>query len=184
MHVAAMKMIGDGGTHNLTLKEVSKRAGFSRSMASARFGTKEALFSELISVAKQRWLNDLSKSIAGLSGTRALRAWSDGLASLLETNGAEIKSLYILCYETIGSSEQCRKLVEDTHMIHRSRLQRWIAEGIAEGSIRSDVSAEDMALHYVSLYYGLVYQWLVEPTIDIVGALRRFTYDFGIVVLK
>jgi hypothetical protein len=88
----------------------------------------------------------------------------------------------LLCYETVGSSELTRTQVAETHIIHRSRLERWIAGGIADGSIRADVAPKEVAFHYVALFYGLVYQWLVEPKqIDVVSAIRQFKHEFAVI---
>lgn len=182
MHQAAMKLIASGGTHNLTLKDVSKLAGYSRSLASARYGTKEALFVDLISTASRRWLSGLADSVGESSGMDALIAWAENMALMFERNATELRGLYLLCYETVGSSSLTRNQVAETHIIHRSRLERWIAEGIAEGSIRRDVVPKEIAFHYVALFYGLVYQWLVEPNqIDVVGAIRQFKHEFALI---
>jgi AcrR family transcriptional regulator len=180
MYAATMKLIGEVGTHNLKLKEVSRIAGYSRSLASARFGTKDALLAAVISTWSQRWQAGLTESIGNKKGVAALRAWADGLADLLERNPGELRALYIVCYETIGSSEATRKYVAQTHFFHRTRLERWISDGISDGSIDGRVSPRDAALHFVSMFYGLIYQWLVEPeVIDIVGVLRNIEFDFS-----
>ena len=185
MHRAAMKLIVERGTHNLTLKDVSKMAGYSRSLASARYGTKEALFADLISTSSQRWLAGLAEAVGGLKGLAALRAWSESMAQMFERNAAELRGLYLLCYETVGSSELARNHIAETHIIHRARLERWIADGINDGSIRADVSPREIAFHYVALFYGLVYQWLVEPQqINIVQALHQFQHEFALISIE
>lgn len=182
MHQAAMKLIAGGGTHNLTLKDVSKLAGYSRSLASVRYGTKEALFADLISTASQRWLVGLAETVGGSKGLAALNAWSESMANMFERNAVELRGLYILCYETVGSSELTRNLVAETHIIHRSRLERWITDGINDGSIRADVSPKEIAFHYAALFYGLIYQWLVEPQqINVVQAIRQFKHEFALI---
>jgi AcrR family transcriptional regulator len=182
MHQAAMRLIASGGTHNLKLKDVSKMAGYSRSLASARYGTKEALFADLIGTASQRWLTGLAESIGHSTGLDALHSWVESMATMFERNAVELRGLYLLCYETVGSSELTRTQVAETHIIHRSRLERWITDGIADGSIRADVSPKETAFHYVALFYGLVYQWLVEPKqIDVVSAIRQFKHEFALI---
>jgi AcrR family transcriptional regulator len=182
MHQAAMKLIASGGTHNLKLKDVSKMAGYSRSLASARYGTKEALFADLISTASQRWLSGLADSVGTSTGLAALYAWVENMALMFERNATELRGLYLLCYETVGSSELARNQVAETHIIHRSRLEKWIADGISDGSIKADAAPKEIAFHYVALFYGLVYQWLVEPKqINIVSAIRQFKHEFALI---
>jgi AcrR family transcriptional regulator len=98
MHQAAMKLIATGGTHNLTLKEVSRMAGYSRSLASARYGTKEALFADLIATDSRRRLAGLTESVGQLSGLGALNAWVESMANMFERNATDLRGLYLLCY--------------------------------------------------------------------------------------
>lgn len=52
---AAMALILERGTHNTTLREIGELAGYSRGLASNRFGSKDELFAELIQVFNERW---------------------------------------------------------------------------------------------------------------------------------
>ena len=63
MYEAAKELIAEHGTHNTTLREVGELAGYSRGLASNRFGSKEDLFAEMIDVFNKRWKAELTAHV-------------------------------------------------------------------------------------------------------------------------
>jgi AcrR family transcriptional regulator len=170
---AAMDLIRKYGTHNVTLKAVGELAGYSRGLASARWGTKDALFCALISAAIEKLAREMHSAIAGKAGFAAISAWLKTLEHLLRDEASYVRTLYILCYETIGSSEMTRRQIAAAHLVQRSQLECWFAEAISEGSLRSSATARQLTLYSFSMFYGVIYQWLIEP--DVINPRRIFT---------
>ena len=67
---AAVALICERGAGATTLKDVGLRAGYSRGLASYRFGSKEGLWSFLIRTIGEEWLAELQQAVAGTSGSR------------------------------------------------------------------------------------------------------------------
>jgi len=61
MFDAAMQLIVEQGTHATTLKAVGERAGYSRGLASSRFGSKDALFGQLVPPFNTSLTQELAK---------------------------------------------------------------------------------------------------------------------------
>ena len=68
---AASELILEVGSANTTLKDVGERAGYSRGLASARFGSKEELFLRLISSHRQIWSDEIDRHIGNKTGFAA-----------------------------------------------------------------------------------------------------------------
>src|ERR1700749_2189953 len=79
MFEAAMELITKYGSHNTTLKEVGELAGYSRGLASGRFGSKDALLNELVGACNRRWKEEYDSYIGKRKGLEAFRSGIDCL---------------------------------------------------------------------------------------------------------
>lgn len=172
MYEAAVELICEIGTHNTTLKDVGERAGYSRGLASNRFGSKEALFANLVHDFNVKWVVELSRHVGGRTGLSALLAAIEAVESFLLEQSTYMKAMYILWYESISSHNDVRAKLAEHHEAYRRDAKRWIEQGIAEGFIRPYVSPEHFAVQFCSFIFGTIYQWLVCP--DAVDVRRVF----------
>ena len=74
MFEAAIELINEFGTRKMTLKEIGERAGYSRGLASYRFGSKDGLLRELFVRFDKRWKEHLGERLQGKRGIEAIRA--------------------------------------------------------------------------------------------------------------
>jgi len=160
---AAVQLIDERGTGNTTLKEVGQLAGYSRGLASSRFGSKDALFFQLLERFNLRWKEDSAKAVGLRAGLDAFRSANKGLIEFFRNEAKFIRVMYLIAYETVGSSELMRKQLADQHEAYRHGVARWIREAIAVGDARKTVSPERIAVQYVASVFGIIYQWLVHP---------------------
>jgi AcrR family transcriptional regulator len=175
MYDAAMKLIGEHGTHNTTLKEVGERAGYSRGLASYRFGSKEALFGNLVTFFNHKWVEELDRFVGGRTGLAAFIAALDAVEDFLLEQPEYMKAMYILWYESISSHSDVRERLAEQHEAYRSDVVRWVREGIAEGFIRPYINPERLAVQFCSFIFGTIYQWLVKPeAIDVKTAFSEY----------
>jgi AcrR family transcriptional regulator len=163
MYEAAMELICQSGTHKTTLKEIGERAGYSRGLASNRFGSKEALFTNLIQNFNSSWAAELDRHVGGKTGLTALLAALQSVEDFLIEQSRSMKAMYILWYEAIGSQSEVRAQLAEHHRAYRRDVRRWVQQGIANGSIRPSVDPNGFALQFCSFVFGTIYQWLVSP---------------------
>lgn len=172
---AATALILEYGTHNTTLREVGERAGYSRGLASNRFGSKEGLFSQLVRDFNRRWAQELRSTVGDSTGLPAFSAALDAVEYFLLNRSAEMKALYILWFESISSHEEVRKRLARNHTAYRRDAERWVREGIADGTIRDTIDPQCFAIEFASLIFGLIYQWLVEPAkVDVHAVFQHY----------
>jgi AcrR family transcriptional regulator len=172
---AATALILEHGTHNTTLREVGERAGFSRGLASNRFGSKEGLFGQLVKDFNYRWAQEVRKSVGDSTGLPAFSAALDAVEFFLLNRSSELKALYILWFESISSHEEVRKRLARNHNAYRRDAERWVREGIRDGTIRDTIDPVCFAVEFASLIFGMIYQWLVEPEqVDVHAVFKHY----------
>ncbi|HEV2568783.1 TetR/AcrR family transcriptional regulator [Sphingomonas sp.] len=172
---AAQELIAERGTHNTTLREVGERAGYSRGLASNRFGSKEGLFSQLVLDFNRRWAEELRRTVGDSTGLPALAAALRTVEFYLINRPAEMRALYILWFESMSSHDEVRQRLALNHKAYRRDAERWVREGIQEGTIRNTVDAKTFAVEFSSVIFGLIYQWLIDAdSIDVPAVFQRY----------
>jgi len=172
---AATELIVEHGTHNTTLREVGERAGYSRGLASNRFGSKEELFSQLVRDFNRRWADELRRTVGDSTGLPALQAALDAVEHFLLNRSNEMKALYILWFESMSSHDVVRKRLAKNHTAYRRDAERWVREGISQGTVRDTIDPQCFAVEFASLIFGLIYQWLVDPDkIDVHSVFQHY----------
>ena len=74
MFEVAIELVNERGTAKTTLKDIGEGAGYSRGLASYRFGSKDGLWMELFARFDDIWKAHLSQYLAGKQGLAALEA--------------------------------------------------------------------------------------------------------------
>lgn len=172
---AAKELIAAHGTHHTTLREVGERAGYSRGLASNRFGSKEGLFSQLVLDFNRRWAEELHNTVGNSTGLPAFNAALDAVEFFLLNRSDEMKALYILWFESMSSHDEVRQRLALNHKAYRRDAERWVREGIAEGTIRDTIDPQSFAVEFASLIFGLIYQWLIDPdSIDVHVVFQQY----------
>jgi len=164
MFEAAMHLIVENGTHNTTLKEVGERAGYSRGLASNRFGSKETLFGFLVRDFNETWASELRRFVGKNTGLAAIEGALDAVEFFLLNRTKQMQAMYILWFESISSYPLVRRRLAANHIAYRRDTARWLAQAIADGEVRAEVDPESFAVEFSAFIFGLVYQWLANAS--------------------
>jgi AcrR family transcriptional regulator len=160
---AAVELICERGAGATTLKDVGLRAGYSRGLASYRFGSKAGLWSFLISRIGEEWLAELQQAVAGTSGVDTIHAAVDAHSRFLLDSPDRIRAFYILWFESVGPDPALRDVITRAHQRRQRDVEEWISGGIEAGSARADVDVRAVAEQFCAAIIGIVYTWLVSP---------------------
>jgi AcrR family transcriptional regulator len=181
MFKVARELLVERGTHNTTLKEIGKRAGYSRGLASNRFGSKEKLFSQMVRDFNRRWADELSSFVDDRKGLPAIMGAFAAVEHFLINHSDEMKSLYILWFESMTSYDEVRQMLAASHKAYRRDVERWVRQGIEDGTIRPSIDPASYAVEFAALIFGLIYQWLVNSSAISIHAVfqhyRRSTLE-------
>lgn len=160
---AAIHLIVERGTAGTHLKDVGEAAGYSRGLASYRFGNKAGLFTHIIHSVGDDWLHELGRAVRDRSGLDAILAATDAHYRFVREAADRIRAFYILWFDSIGPDQALKHVIANVHERRRRDVEKWIATGIAVGNIRADADVRSVAEQFCASIIGIVYQWLVTP---------------------
>lgn len=160
---AAIRLIVERGTAGTHLKDVGELAGYSRGLASYRFGNKAGLFTQIIQAVGDDWLRELGRAVRNKDGLDAILAATDAHYHFVRQAADRIRAFYILWFDSIGPDAALKTVIANVHERRRRDVERWITSGIEAGNVRTDADARTIAEQFCASIIGIVYQWLVAP---------------------
>ena len=161
---AAIELILEHGTDKTTLAAIGERAGYSRGLATYRFGSKAGLFDEVCKSISRRWLDYLNVGVGDEFGVGAMSAALDAYFRFVSDMPREARVLQILYCAAASPKSEYQQTSINLHQRQRDDVATWIRRGIKEGTIRKDVDPESVAAQYIAYISGMTYLWLIHPT--------------------
>lgn len=158
---AAAELIAEGSYDAASAAEIGRRAGYSRSMVRARFGSKEQLIDAVVASAYEGPLKvELPESATGLE--RVL-ARLDTMARLIDETPELLRAIFAIEFQTAAHSSRMstRAAAWVTHL--RTDTLAAVLAGQADGSIRPDLDPEPTAHAIVAEGIGSAFVWTVDP---------------------
>jgi AcrR family transcriptional regulator len=164
---AAISVTAERGVSAATFEAVGERGGYSRSLVTRRFGSKQGLIDAVISyLHDRRAVLAAEFGIDQMPGLDALLADTDLYLRSLSEKG-ELKAYFMWLSAAVADASSSRMAFAASHEQVRTRLRGYVQKGQAEGCIRSDLDADAAALMVGSLQLGLSMQLLVDPTMNL-----------------
>ena len=185
MFEVAIELVNERGTAKTTLKDIGEGAGYSRGLASYRFGSKDGLWMELFARFDDIWKAHLSEYLTGKRGLAALQAAIQAQRDIFTRESGYLRAMYILWYESLGRESDIRASLASHHVIYRRDVQQWIEQGQEAGEIRADVDPANFATGYCSTMFGTIYQWVVAPdAIDLEAFFEHFAATVTVAITQ
>ena len=167
---AAMALVLEHGTDKTTLAMIGEKAGYSRGLATYRFGSKGGLYDALCKSISRHWLEYLKKGVGAKVGIEAMCAALDTIYKFEQERPQEARALQILYCGAASPNSEFRETAVTIRRRQKSDVADWVREGQAAGAVRSDVDADEVAAQYVAYISGMTYLWLMSPD----------TFDFSL----
>lgn len=161
---AAAELIADGGYDAASAAEISRRAGYSRSMVHVRFGSKEGLVDAVVASAFEGPLT--AEIPEGATGLERVLARLDTVAALASKTPELLRTIFAIEFQAAagGSRMGTRVARFVTHL--RAETLDAVLAGQRDGSIRPDLVAEPTAHAIVAEGIGAAFMWIVDPSED------------------
>lgn len=163
---AAIDVIAGAGVGAVTFEALGKSGGFSRGLASVRFGSKARLIEAVLHHLHERQEALVQEhGFDALPGLEAVMAYADHcLRDMARRN--EARAYFMLLSSAVAEANDTRASFAATHAEVEQRLRRWVARGRDEGTIRAAIDPGAAALMIGCLMFGLSMQLLVDPSVD------------------
>jgi AcrR family transcriptional regulator len=147
------------------LKAIGQRAGYSRGLVSARFGSKEGLLRELVTRMLERWGSDVRDPAVGTRvGVEALAVVAEVHREAIENTPDAVRALYMLLFESLVDMPDLRREMGSLDQRLRDGVARTIRAGLRAGAVRADVDIPAQAALFLAVLRGITLQWLIDPT--------------------
>lgn len=175
---AAIELLLEHGTEKTTLAMIGDRAGYSRGLATYRFGSKAGLYDTLCKTIGRSWLEYLKRGVDGKTGIDAMCAALDTVFQWVTDSPREARVLQILHCGSASPGSEFQDTSIGIHRRQQSDVVKWIEDGKRTGHIRDDVDAHSVAAQYVAYTSGISYLWLISAEDFDCASANRSMKDF------
>jgi len=164
---ATIAVVAEEGVGAVTFDAVGRRGGFSRGLATQRFGSKQGLIEAVIGHLHERQeALRQERRMDDLSGLEAVLDFVDHYLRDLAAND-EGRAYFMLLSSAVADASALRAIFAAAHARVERRLEAWVLKGQAEGAIRREIDADAAALMIGSLLFGLSMQLLIDPAMNL-----------------
>ena len=174
---AAIELLVKNGIQGTTLQGVGERAGYSRGLATHRFGSKAGLFAKVLEVASADWLVRMQKAVGPLTGAEAFCAATDAADQFIRERPSEVRAMYLLWFLSIDPGADYRSNLANVHRAQRRDAAEWIRAGQRTGTVDASVDAMRVAEQYCASMAGIIYQWLVNSRMPLTSMFEQLKND-------
>lgn len=169
--IAAAQLIEAEGFAAVTFDRVGATAGYSRGLASQRFGSKDGLVRAVIAFVSARVRAKVETLTAGIAAPLdRLLAWVDVMLSQIE-HDAIFRAYFVMMAAAIGNRDPLREAFLAAHEDVRAELRAMIEAGQQAGQINATLDADTLALSIGSLHLGIAVELLLDPALNM-AAMR------------
>ncbi|MDT9700275.1 helix-turn-helix domain-containing protein [Streptomyces sp. P17] len=166
---AAERAFAVAGYHGGALREIARQLDLSFTSLRHHFPTKEELLIAVLENADNREKESFERDLlhSGLI---------DAVIALAERNLAKPESLRLLAVlsaEASSTSHPAHVWFVERYDRVRALVEKSIRSDIAQGRLPANTQAAEAAYAFVALWDGLQLQWLIDPSFDLVAALRK-----------
>ncbi|MDE2349455.1 MAG: TetR/AcrR family transcriptional regulator [Gammaproteobacteria bacterium] len=161
MRDAAVRLLVERGVAGATLAEIGRRAGYSRGLATHRYGSKAGLLRAVLQSISRRWRETLALHTSGKWGVEAMCGAVDAQLAMLREHPAEVRAMFLLWFVSIDPGAKFRLNVRRVHDTQRRDVAAWVEQALARSAIAADADPARIAEQFCAAMIGIVYQWLV-----------------------
>lgn len=177
---AAIELIVKVGINGTTLQAVGELAGYSRGLATHRFGSKAGLFDKVLQEASVDWLDRVQVAVGERVGVDALMAATDAAEVFIRERPEEVRAMYLLWFLSIDPSADYKSNIAIVHKAQRRDVAQWVKAGQTAGTVDPDLDPMRVAEQYAASMAGIIYQWLANSKMPLSSMFRQLKADLKI----
>ena len=170
---AAINLLVRFGIAGTTLQAVGERAGYSRALATHRFGSKAGLFAQVLKVASIEWLNRMQRAVGTRVGLEALCAATNATEKFIRERPNVVRVMYMLWFQSIDPAGAFQSNIAAVHRAQRRDVENWIRAGQKAGQVDRAASPRRVAEQYAASMAGIAYQWLANADMPLAPMYRE-----------
>ncbi|MEW4467851.1 TetR/AcrR family transcriptional regulator [Parasphingorhabdus sp. JC815] len=162
---AAAKIISREGYNAVTFERIGEVSGYSRTLASQKYGSKDGLILELLKSIVQASSEKFEARMTLTADPLAkIQGYTD---EMLQTVGEDFLSAYfVIMADAVANRQPAQQFFKDRHLAVRDKLAELITRGQEEGVIDNDLDPDSAALLIGSFQLGIAVHYLLAPDTD------------------
>ncbi|MGV0741910.1 TetR/AcrR family transcriptional regulator [Mycolicibacterium sp. XJ870] len=157
---AAAELIVEKGWEATTAAEIGRRAGYSRAMVHARYGSKDAI----LAAFQQTYVTRLNPDAEpGATGLQQVLAHFDRIQEIHAEDAALMRAMFVSAFEAVKTTSPLRDAVRTQLSGAAVKIDAGLRAGIEDGSIRPDIDVASALQDITAAVFGIAFQWVVLP---------------------
>jgi len=158
----AVNLINERGPAATSLSDVGVLAGYSRGLASHRFGSKNSLFNFVVRRVGEYWLEQLKGATGGEVGIAAIKQAVDQHYQFCVDAPAHLRAFYTLWFESVNAESELSNTINSIHQRRFQDVVNWV---LKDPDLSEEVKreADVIAAQFGASVIGIVYYWLANP---------------------
>jgi AcrR family transcriptional regulator len=157
---AAVELIAEKGWEATTAAEIGRRAGYSRAMVHARYGSKDAILETLFATEYEK---ELSPALDPESnGLQHALAHFDRIEQLYAEDRDLLRAMFVLTFEAVKETSPARPRMRMWLERGAHTVEAGLRNGIRDGSVRPDIDVDRAVNDFGGAVFGIAYQWIVQ----------------------
>lgn len=179
---AAVQLIGEKGWESTTAAEIGRRAGYSRAMVHARFGSKDAILDTLFATEYERKLTPAPDPAS--SGMAQALAHVERIAVLYSEDRDLLRAIFVLTFEAATATSQARPYIQMWLRRAAQTVETGLRAGVADGSVRRGIDIDRTVHDFGAAVLGTAYQWIMaaypyDMATELEFVRARLIRDYG-----
>jgi AcrR family transcriptional regulator len=174
---AAIELMVERGIQGTTLQAVGAKAGYSRGLATHRFGSKAGLFAKVLHDSSADWNQRVQIAVGKLTGCDALCATVDAAEAFFREEPSKVRAMYLIWFLSIDPSADYRADLARVHRAQRRDAANWIRAGQRAGLVNTDADATRAAEQFAASMAGIAYQWVADPRLPVSDMFKQLKQD-------
>jgi len=169
---AAAELVAEKGWEAITAAEIGRRAGYSRAMVHARYGSKDAILDAFFEhVHVQRLMPALQPGATGLENAVA---HFGRIQELYAQDRDFLRAMFVMTFEAVKTTSPVRSRLRNWFERGVDAVEVGLRDGVVDGSVRPDIDVERAVNDISAAAFGIAFHWIVMS--DLYDLHRELTY--------
>jgi AcrR family transcriptional regulator len=178
---AAAELIVEKGWEATTAAEIGRRAGYSRAMVHARYGSKDAILEAFLHEYVRHLNPDPDPTDTGM---QQVLAHFDRIQEVYDQDAELLRAMFVATFEAVKTTSPLRDRVRSQLEGGAAKVDAGLRKGIEDRTVRADIDIGAAVNDITAAVFGIAFQWVVVPRVhdleaEIAQTRARIVADYG-----
>jgi AcrR family transcriptional regulator len=158
---AAAELITEKGWEATTAAEIGRRAGYSRAMVHARYGSKDAILDAFFEHGYVQRV--LPGPQPGATGMENAVAHFGRIQQLYAEDRDFLRAMFVMTFEAVKTTSPVRARLQTWFERGVDAVEAGLRDGMVDGSVRPDIDLDQAVNDISAAGFGIAFHWIVLP---------------------